>query len=431
MPGHPKSALEITAWDQSLVYDGPERYPSAFYRKIISTVEKAKPRIWKIVSLDYSNDSAAITYVKNRWAEFVDNVQTLYQLPVTKKNFTLLCGEWLIRKHNLQPGRKGAEHCAISTVQRWATAVCKAFLVFRNARKRKNFIPYAGLTDTFPVWRDVCNTVKRAAPLRRIGEPKNWLRQRDLIHLWIKMFKGTEREQFGGLDTLDDGQYFALHEMYAYGGCCRGGEIVRVHKSGDPEHNRTHIGLYHNNFGLKIYDNDYFDVYGLDQRCGLPRGMLRQPSGIVGWLDRQKNETMVSGDVHNKFYIELSDSIPAAYTKQYKCLEFCNHKFMIETLLGIRITPGMSILPVRSDGISPLFPARANIPHLNKLLDRYDAGESISEEDMATYFVNEEKSWFDSFRKVAFSGLVPVDKLANVSGHCWRGGLRPLLLSCF
>ena len=66
LKGHPKSGLKITAWDQSLVYDGPDRYPAAFYRKLINAVENAKPIVWKVVSLDSTSDTSAIKYIKHR-----------------------------------------------------------------------------------------------------------------------------------------------------------------------------------------------------------------------------------------------------------------------------------------------------------------------------------------------------------------------------
>ena len=67
---------------------------------------------------------------------------------------------------------------------------------------------------------------------------------------------------------------------------------------------------------------------------------------------------------------------------------------------------------------------------INKLLDSYDRGDPIDPADLATYFVNVDKGWVDKIRKDVFKELISdVDRLANVSGHCWRGGLQPCSLS--
>jgi len=430
LDGHPKKALCISSWDQSLTYIGPDRYQAKYYHKLISTVDNAKSANWQSVSISNTAGSSAATYVKNRWYEFIDTIQTHYQSAVTKLNFPLLCGEWLKRKHHAQKGRKGADHCGIKTVQNWATAVCKGFTLNQNSRKRKHFKSYPGLLAVLPNWGKICKEIKRAAPLRRAGEPKNWLRQSDLIQLWIEVFKKKKRSDFQGLETLNDGQYLALHDKFSYATCTRGGETVRVLKSNDPEHNRTHIGLYQNNLCSEIYDTDLKEKYPTGLRDGVPRGMARRPAGLVGWLDRQKNETMVSGDVHNKFYMELSDSIPQKYVDLYPCLGFCNNRFVIETLLNVRIPAGTTRIPMRSDGIAPLFPVKEHVPMINNLLDCYDRGDPIDPADLAKYFVNVDKTWVDKIRKDVFKELISdPDRLANVSGHCWRGGLQPCALS--
>jgi hypothetical protein len=246
------------------------------------------------------------------------------------------------------------------------------------------------------------------------------------LSLWIKCFKGKTREEFRGLETVNDDQYFALHEKFLYATCTRGGEVSSKTRNNDPEYNRTHIGLFHNNLATKIFRDSHFDAYGLAVRSGMPRAAPCEPCGVVGWLDRQKNEAMVSGDVHNKFYLPLCDSVPIDLVAEFPCLGFCTNQFVVETLFGIRIKDSDLVLKMRSDGLSPLFPPRENVKIINDLLTRYDAGQTIAKEDFEKYFVNFDKSWPDAMRRKLFIGLiVDSDVLDHVSGHCWRGGLQP------
>ena len=424
--GHPKSGLKQEIWDDSLLYQGPERVAPAFYEKLINKVLNAKPAAWKAVSICSATQLTSKTYVKNRWREFVSSIQADYQCKITKKNFTLLCGEWLKRKHNTDKGRRGNDTCGLKTVELWATAVSKAFIISQNYRRRKKFIHYRGLAVVFPNWQQLLTEIKRAAPLRRASEPKNWLKQRDLFGLWIKCFGGTYRSNFTDIDSLTEDQYFAVHEKFIYTTCTRGGEISKKTRKNDAEYNRTHLGLYHNNLSTKVFQDSHFDKFGLGLRGGNPADAANEPCGLVGWLDRQKNEAMVSGDVHNKIYIPLCDSAPADLVRRFPCLGFCNNRFVMEVLLGIRLPVGARNLPLAAGGLAPLFPPKEHVPVIKRLLALHMSGQTVEPADFAKYFVNFEKTWPDTKRRELFADLiVDPDVLANVSGHCWRGGLRP------
>ena len=162
--GHPKRALKQAIWNEALEYEGPQRHTPKFYQKLMDKVNNAKPKAWLTVSLCVVNNPTPVTYIKNRWGEFISMLQTYYQATVTKKNFSLFCGQWLMRKHHADRGRKGNDTCALSTVQLWATALCKAYTVYQNANRNVRFTTYGGLA--VKKWFSAAGVRNQFGPMR-------------------------------------------------------------------------------------------------------------------------------------------------------------------------------------------------------------------------------------------------------------------------
>jgi hypothetical protein len=151
------------------------------------------------------------------------------------------------------------------------------------------------------------------------------------------------------------------------------------------------------------------------------------PEGVVGWLDHQKNENSVSGEVHNKFYFALTDSIPENMMVDYPCLRFCNNRFIFNLLLGVNTSLGDANFKPELGGIRPLFPPRALSEEIDRVCAKMSTGSSFDKTVVEALFVNEEKSWFDEKRRDTFrqGRLVADHNLKLVSGHGWRGGQMP------
>ena len=401
----------------------------AYYLSLIVKVSKAKPAHWARVGIDCPLESSKAEYASNRWSEFTKCTQEFYQLKPTKKNFPFLASEWLRRKHFSKRGKRGADHCGKATIRNWAHAISKGFFLATTRSKTKI---YPGLMVQIPNWNKICREVSAAVPLRRAGEPKYWLKEKDFIQQWIKVFRGRPESDFARIQDLSDGQYTACHDKLAYTTCTRGGELTKQTRVDDEPYNRTHLGLYHDNFHTQIFSDSsrgFFDLSpsGLGRKAAAPQG---PPEGVIGWLDRQKNEKSVSGEVHNKFYYTLTDKIPDHLVARHPCLAYCTNRFVFNLLMQTKTSRGDTSFAPQANGIRPLFPPKSLCDEIDRVTKELSEGASFHSEVVKALFVNEEKSWFDKVRKETFRGLVADHNLKHVSGHCWRGGQMSHSCSC-
>ena len=220
------------------------------------------------------------------------------------------------------------------------------------------------------------------------------------------------------LHKINERQYFAIHEKFIYTIGTRAGEITRKVKQNDYEFNRTHLGLYHCNFNSYVFSSPFGSLGNLlDLSDGAAAACAAPTIGLYGHLDRQKNERRVSGEVNNKLYITLGDSIPSSIVKNHPCLEYCNNKYIMGVLLDIDFRCLTGPFRLQLQGMRPLFPAFENIRRLDDACDTLQRGCVVPSSAVAVLFNNVIKSWADLLRKECFRILVPDEILKIGRAH--------------
>ncbi len=348
------------------------------------------------------------TYLVNRWREFTECVQVHYQLRLRDSRFEYLCSEWIRRKHYEKPGRKGNKHCGPGTVHLWAVAVCKAYhAVFKTPAVYKSW------AFLMPNWTKIQYEVMRAVPLYRSAEHKYWMGECHIIRAWCKWFSYEDcvriTKDFENA-VLTPEQYCILIDKFLYETLIREGEALRHVIKGEDDHNRTHIGLYHSNFTTHVYRSllTHGSRISTDARDTTNSGSwefsavtIAKVCGIVGFNDRQKNQSRWLNPTNNKWYLSLDESVPAGWMKTTGCqsLRYLTNRWMLCVLFKSKIAIDATEITIE-DPWRPLFPPLS---------------------DPESWF-NVTKKKIDSIRRVVYKGIVPDFALGLVSGHCWRGG---------
>ena len=115
-----------------------------------------------------------------------------------------------------------SKRCGDQAVNGWARRIAKAFNIFLNSsrhRGRNNLVSLK-IDDLVDDYTQLRLDIKRAVSLKRRGEPKYWLRQNELLLMWINLFgkdilgdSFKTGDQYHSLLDLSDGQYCALHDI--------------------------------------------------------------------------------------------------------------------------------------------------------------------------------------------------------------------------
>ena len=382
-PGHPKIRLSVITWS-SPELENVRRVAPKYYTDLVSALKEipSKRRAFLV------GVRPTEVYILNRWQEFVACIQIYYQQKLRIENFEFLCGEWVRRKHFERPGQKGNKHCCPRTLHQWAVAVCKAYHAVFN--RPAVFKTWATL---LPCWSKTQHAIMLAVPLYRTGEPKYWMGEHHLIAAWNKWFTVEDcvriSKDFANA-VLTPEQQCVLIDKFLYETLTREGEALRHVISGQDDHNRTHIGLYHSNFSGHVYSNILSHGSSIADNA-------EQISGIVGFNDRQKNQSKWLNPTNNKWYLALDDSVPLDW--ENKSIKYMTNRWMLSVIFKYEIPKSASEIDIKNKW-RPVFPP-------------------LSDPDS---WYNVTKSEIDKVRRVVYKGIVPEFALGLVSGHCWRGG---------
>ncbi len=234
--GHPKAQLTIVTWALPKALD-KSSISGEYYTNCINAVKNADQWLWDIVGVNKKDKKHPDkTAVINLWRQMIRNVELYYSKRINLKTFPYLFSEWLRRKHFETPGRRiggvKSKRCGDQAVNGWARRIAKAFNIFINSSRRRgrNNLVSLKIDDLVDDYTQLRLDIKRAVSLKRRGEPKYWLRQNELLLMWINLFgkdilgdSFKTGDQYHSLLDLSDDQYCALHDLWLYSTAMCGG----------------------------------------------------------------------------------------------------------------------------------------------------------------------------------------------------------------